>query len=283
VADAGRIVVGVDGSAGSDVALAWAAREALLRRLPVRVVHATIPGHLPAMRSTAAQATAEWMDQGNEIAARAVRQVRSHGVAHVEAEVYFNETPVRALADEARSATLLVVGARGGSFKDLLLGSTAARVLEQVSVPIVVVREAANGSGTAPTPGEVVVGLDGSPPSLRALRFACEEAALRSTGITVVHAQTTPQQSTLAPETADLASWSFLGSSAVAALDKCTAIQLTGRVVRGQPEDVLVDISQDAELLVLGSRGRGGLAGRILGSVSQRVVDHTGCPVAVLR
>jgi len=292
VADDGRIVVGVDGSAGSDMAVEWAAREALLRRLPVRVVHATLPGHLPALRSTAAATTAEWMDRGREIAGRGVRLAQAKRVPRVERRVHFNTPPAQALADEAESATLLVLGAHGrGGLKDLLLGSTAARVLEQASVPVVVVRETAATGEPGPAP-DVVVGLDGSPPSLRALRHGWEEAALRGTGVTAVHARATPEHPPLpASETHDLTNWSFLGSSALAAMVEWTAtasqrfpdVQLTRRMVDGPPDEVLVDMSQQAELLVLGSRGRGGLAGRMLGSVSQRVVHRARCPVAVLR
>jgi nucleotide-binding universal stress UspA family protein len=105
------IVVGVDGSSGSEAAVGWAAREASLRGLPLRVVHATLPRHLPAMRSMAVETTTNGMDHAREIAtAGAMAARRSDPTLSVDVQVYLNETPAQALAREAGSAALLVLG-----------------------------------------------------------------------------------------------------------------------------------------------------------------------------
>ena len=184
---AGRpVVVGVDGSQGSDTAVRWAAREARRRDLPLRVVHATVPTHLPAMRSTAVATTTEWKRQAQRIAAEGAAAARRiDPTLAVEVKVRLNENPEQALADEADSAELLVLGARGsGGFAKLRLGSTAVQVLEVTPGPVVVVREPDAEVMPGPAAGQVVVGVDGSELSHRAARFGFGEAALRGTGLT---------------------------------------------------------------------------------------------------
>ena len=266
--DGRPIVVGVDGSSGSADAVRWAAGEASRRQAPLRVVHATTPTHLPAMRSTAVGATTGWMDDAERAAADGVEAARrSHPSITVESKVYLNETPARGLAAESESAALVVLGARGrGGFPGLQLGSTAVKVIEVALGPVVVVR----GSGTATAGAGITVGVDGSEPSGRALRFALEEAVLHATDVTALHAGTKPS----APP--------FVDAVAAAAAD-FPDVRLTQRLVNDRPADALVEASQDAGLLVVGSRGYGRLVGRVLGSVSHAVIHRASCPVAVVR
>jgi nucleotide-binding universal stress UspA family protein len=292
---AGRpVVVGVDGSQGSDTAVRWAAREARRRDLPLRVVHATVPTHLPAVRSTAVATTTEWKRQAQRIAAEGAAAARRiDPTLAVEVKVRLNENPAQALADEADSAELLVLGARGsGGFAKLRLGSTAVQVLEVAPGPVVVVREPDAEVMPGPAAGQVVVGVDGSELSHRAARFGFGEAALRGTGLTVVHAWTRPWHPALrsfeAPGGVD---WSFLEPQAATTLSQSIAVarqgfpgvEVTERLVNDQPGDALLDASRGAELLVVGSRGLGGLTGMVLGSVSHGAVHHAHCSVAVVR
>lgn len=292
--DGRPIVVGVDGSDGSTAAVHWAAREASRREVPLRIVHATAPTHLPSMRSTAVMAATEWKEQAEQTVAEGVEAARrSDPSLAVESKVYFNQTPAAALADESESATLLVLGARGrGGFAGLRLGSTAVQVIEVVLGPVVVVRGSAARASSGLAGARIVVGVDGSEPSLRALRFALGEAAVHGTGVVAVHAWAKPWQPALlsfeAPRGVD---WSFLRAQATAVLAESVAtataefpdVQVTERLLNGQPGDALLDASGEAEFLVVGSRGASSLRGRVLGSVSHTVIHHADCPVAVIR
>lgn len=293
MADGRPVVVGVDGSQGSDIAVGWAAQEAGRRHLPLRVVHATVPTHLPAMRSTAVAVTTEWKQQAQKIAADGVAAARRMDpTLTVELKVRLNEAPARALSDEADSAELLVLGARGSGFAMLRLGSTAVQLVKLTSSPVVVVREPAAEVKPGPAVGQIVVGVDGSEASRRAARFGFGEAALRGTGLTVVHAWTTPPHPALrtfeAPGGVD---WSFLESQAATTLSQSIAtarqhfpdVAVNERLINDQPADALLDASRGAELLVVGSRGLGGLTGRFLGSVSHGAVHRAHCSVAVVR
>jgi nucleotide-binding universal stress UspA family protein len=287
------VVVGVDGSQGSHTAVGWAAQEAGRRHLPLRVVHATVPTHLPAMRTTAVAAATEWKQQAQKIAADGVAAARRVvPTLTVELKVRLNETPAQALSDEADSAELLVLGARGSGFTRLRLGSTAVQLVKLTSGPVVVVREPDAEVKPGPAAGQIVVGVDGSEASRRAARFGFGEAALRGTGLTAVHAWTTPPHPALptfeAPGGVD---WSLLESQAGTTLSRSVAtarqhfpdVDVAERLINDQPGDALLDASRGAELLVVGSRGLGGLTGMFLGSVSHGAVHRAHCSVAVVR
>ncbi|HEY6747863.1 MAG TPA: universal stress protein [Mycobacteriales bacterium] len=294
MADDRPIVVGVDGSQGSHAAVQWAAEEAARRDRPLRVVHATVPTHLPTMRSVAVATTTEWKQQAEKVAADgAVAARRLHPTLTVERKVHLNQNPAQALADEAESAELLVLGARGsGGFARLRLGSTAVQLLELASGPVVIVREPGADVMPGPAAGQVVVGVDGSELSRRAVRFGLGEAAQRGTGLTAVHAWTAPWHPALRSfEASGGVDWSFLEPQAAAILSESVAgareefseVEVTERLVNDQPGDALLDASRGAELLVVGSRGLGGLTGLVLGSVSHGAVHQAHCSVAVVR
>ena len=144
--------------------------------------------------------------------------------------------------------------------------------------------------------GTIVVGVDGSPGSLEALRFAAAEARLRGTRLRVVHAWAVPLAVVL-PEPAILGQpvipepefeqvRAALVSEAekivdgvLAAVDAPDAERL---LVEGTPAHALVQAAEGADLLVVGSRGRGGFAGLLLGSVSQQCAHHAPCPVVIV-
>jgi nucleotide-binding universal stress UspA family protein len=294
MADGRPVVVGVDGSQGSHAAVQWAAQEAGRRDRPLRVVHATVPTHLPTLRSVAVAATTEWKQQAEKVAADGAETARRINPAlTVEPKVHLNQNPAQALAGEADSAELLVLGARGsGGFAKLRLGSTAVQLLELASGPFVVVREPDAEVMPGATAGQVVVGVDGSELSHRAVRFGFDEAALRGTGLTAVHAWTRPWHPALRSfEASGGVDWSFLESEAATILSESIAVarqefpgvEVTERLVSDQPGNALLDASRGAELLVVGSRGLGGLTGLVLGSVSHGAVHHAHCSVAVVR
>ena len=287
------LVVGVDGSEGSRAALIWSAQEAHRRQLPLRIVAAA--GLDAVMPATASELWGHlWAHQeswANDVVNEAADLARQTAPVEPQTAVYLKETAVIALQGEAESAGLLVVGSRGrGAAIASRLGSTAIVLTQQASCPVVVVP---GGPFDVETGGDVVVGVDGSPTSQRAVEFAFAEAALRKTGLTAVHAWTLPWlRSTLSirhevvnvtrPALQQEAA-AVLSESLAEIRQKHPAVPVVEQVVEERPAVALVEASHDAPLLVVGSRGRGGISGLLLGSVSHAVLHQAPCPVAVIR
>lgn len=295
------VVVGYDGSPSSRRALDWALEEARLHDLPLEVVHAyEVPVTPIPLDADYAVPNAE--------AVRAVgEQVLAEGATYARArrpEARVSSRLVAApasvsLIDAGEEAALLVVGTRGvGGFAELLLGSTAIQVAMHAACPTVVVGEPpAAGRPVGPDVGRVVVGIDGSATSSAAVELAFEEAALRGVGLTVVHAWEAPffdrtagkgpalpadvVEADLAPEVGE--ERAVLDEALTGWVDKYPEVDVRPVLVHEKPAAALVARSVGAELLVVGSRGRGGFANLLLGSVSHPVLHHAGCPVAVVR
>jgi nucleotide-binding universal stress UspA family protein len=140
--------------------------------------------------------------------------------------------------------------------------------------------------------GRIVVGVDGSDESRAALRFALEEARLRGAALRCVHAWSYPVLSDAtglaAGVTAELAgrlgqdAEELLGSVVSEVAGESPGVEIEQAVAEGPPASVLIDAAEGADLLVVGSRGRGGFAGLILGSVSQQCATHARCPVVIV-
>ncbi|MBQ1073555.1 universal stress protein [Micromonospora sp. C31] len=284
-----EILVGYDGSADASAALEWALEEAGRSGRPVRLAYVfewlTVAGWIgPGI------APGIWPD---ETARRQVEELvrkaaADASAAHPELTVtgeVFDGPPALVLQERSAQADLLVLGTRGhGGFGGLLVGSTAVAVAAHAHCPVVVVRgEAAAGGRT----GHVAVGVDGSECSLLALGFAFEQAAARRVPLHVVRAWHPPtgQRPPSGPEAREAA------AADRAELDEPLArwgatfpdVPVTVEVAEGRPASLLVDGSRNACLVVVGTRGRGGLTGMLLGSVSQQLVQHAHCPVAVVR
>lgn len=137
--------------------------------------------------------------------------------------------------------------------------------------------------------GRIVVGIDGSPSSAEALRWAHQEAALRGVPLHVIHAWTYPwvgpRPDVMAPVDEARMEASRILDEAVAALvaEAGDQVPVTSELVEGNPVEAMLAAAGDADLLVVGSRGRGGFASLLLGSVSQQVVHYAPCPVAIVR
>ena len=287
------LVVGVDGSEGSRAALIWSAQEAHRRQLPMRIVAAA--GLDAVMPATASELWGHlWAHQeswANDVVNEAADLARQTAPVEPQTAAYLKETAVVALQGESESAGLLVVGSRGrGGAIASRLGSTAIVLTQQASCPVVVVP---GGPFDVETGGNVVVGVDGSPTSQRAVEFAFAEAALRKTGLTAVHAWTLPWlRSTLSirdevvnvtrPALQQEAA-AVLSESLAEIRQKHPAVPVVEQVVEERPAVALVEAAHDAPLLVVGSRGRGGISGLLLGSVSHAVLHRAPCPVAVIR
>jgi nucleotide-binding universal stress UspA family protein len=182
---------------------------------------------------------------------------------------------VSVLEAESRAADLLVVGRRGsGGFLGMLLGSTAVSLAAHSRCPVLVVRE------ESPDTGPVVVAVDGSPEGERAVDFAFGEAALRQAELLAVHAWLPDH----APAGTGVESAERLLAQAVAGRrEQYPDVAVRQEVLSGETREVLLDATRNARLVVAGARGRGGFAGMLLGSVSQALLHHAHCPVAIVR
>jgi nucleotide-binding universal stress UspA family protein len=231
------------------------------------------------------------LDNATQLAHEAAGDVLGEGhELEVSAGLHLREPASSALLHEAADADLLVVGPRGqGGVAGLLLGSTAVALAQQAPCPLVVVRGAHHL-----TPGEaagrVVVGTDGSALSAPAVRFAFAEAERRGVGVVAVRAWTRPWIPGPVPSD-DVLDWSALEAQARQSLAKALEesrsrhpdVDVVEKVVGDRAGTALVELSPGAELVVVGSRGRGRLASAVLGSVSHYLLHHAQCPVALVR
>jgi nucleotide-binding universal stress UspA family protein len=280
------VVVGIDGSVAALEAARWAAREAERRRTGLRLVSAfgwRSSGHIGDPGLGAGYRTVMLESTRAEVAEAAAAAAEAAPGVEITDEVV-DGFPIPVLTAESQRAELVVVGDRGlGGFTGLLIGSVAVALAAHAACPVVVVR------GELPSPrGPVVVGVDGSPTSEAALAFAFEAAAVRQVPLVAVHAWM--------DYVADAAVWQLVDWEAVEA-DECRLLadQLAGwaekyphvevrrTVVKDRPAHALLGQCTGAQLVVVGSRGRGGFTGLVLGSVSHAVLHHAPCPVAVVR
>lgn len=287
------VVVGIDGSPASLEAVAVAGREARMRATGLRVVHAFFRPMMRAPLDPFSMGPPEGglRSQALELVDEAVRHAREAepDVVTEGAAVTGDTLPV--MVEESRGAALAVVGSRGlGAFVGLLLGSTAVQLAAHSHCPVLVVR----GAGDPAREGPVVAGVDGSGAGDAAIEFAFAEAAMRGTGIVAVHAwspwkvEVPPPQDPAAPYASgagDLAANEerLLAEALAGRQERYPDVSVDRRVLRGGPREALIEASREAGLVVVGARGRGGFTGMLLGSVSQALLHHADCPVAVVR
>lgn len=196
--------------------------------------------------------------------------------------------PRTVLLAEAESARLVVVGSRGlGGFTELLVGSIAVALASHGQCPVVVVR----GEDEDRTGMPVVVGIDGSPGAEAALGFACEQASRLGVPLVAVHTWTDVVSSSIFATVPYAVDWLEVRTEELQVLserlagwqEKYPEVKVRRVVTRDHPARSLIDEAGDAQLVVVGSRGRGGIAGLLLGSTSQALLHHAPCPVAVVR
>jgi nucleotide-binding universal stress UspA family protein len=284
-----RILVGIDGSPGSEAALRWACHEATLRPAAVTALVAwTADGRPHHIYHLATHAdSAGLMAAARTLLETAVARVRGDFPTVEVTPVARQAEPVAAMLELAAQADLVVVGARGNSvIRRLAAGSVSQGVVHFSPVPVVVVHDVPHTGAVDKRP--VAVGIDGSGMSLAALRWAAGEAATRGVPLRVVHSW-----GGLDPLYADLllSSKHAVTQLASALLDDAVKLGLDGApetdvlpvIASDAPVVALLRESLNAQLLVVGGRGRGGFAELALGSVSHQCVLHAACPVAVVR
>ncbi|MGW7746178.1 universal stress protein [Streptomyces chartreusis] len=293
------VIVGVDGSAESLAAAEWAAREAVRRDRPLRLVHAWNwhPRQGAGEPATAAQ---------RFLARRALRQAedrirRTCPGAKLDDE-QIEGPATTALLQAADRADLLVLGSRGLSgFSGFLVGSVALGVVARATTPVVLVREgeeasdehlsADDGSPSTHTGyRDVVLGIDLGDPCDEVIEFAFEAARARGARLHVVHAWHTPSPLVLGPGDIGLVNgpeqadeWlGFLTAVLRGWRDKYPEVEVAETVTKGRAQSVLVRAATGASLLVVGRRMTSRPTGPRTGPVTQAAIHHVGCPVAVV-
>jgi nucleotide-binding universal stress UspA family protein len=283
------IVVGVDRSAASTAALEWALEEGLRRGRPVTAARAWVDpitagypiGTVVAGSSDAVGKAA--LDSAQEALKEATAVVPGADGVEVHA-VALRGAAGPALAEATRGADLLVVGTRAqNALSRAVLGSVSSSVLHHAHCPVVVVPEP-HERGTRPA--RVVVGVDHSPASRSALLWAGEHAARRGAVLVPVHVRE-PGRSVEAPPGKLSASLAQLEEnerrSLHDAVPRDVEVQVEPEVLVGHAAAALLETVEPQDVLVVGSRGRGGFAGLLLGSTSTSVAQHASCPVVVVR
>jgi nucleotide-binding universal stress UspA family protein len=286
------VVVGIDGSTSALQAVRWAAAEAVRRNVPLRVVTAfawpmdriiaRIGFDGVEYRETRLDVSRRSLAQAVEVAAEVLPEER------VESRLVEGH-PIPVLRAESGRAQLLVVGDRGfGAIDGLLLGSVAAAMAAHTECPVVLVRTEDGREPVGDRTRPIVVGVDGSPVSEPALAFAFEQADAHGVPLIAVH---TWWHVVADPAVAPIMDWDAIEADEKAVLaerlagwsEKYPDVRVHRLVTRDRPAHALVEESRRAQLVVVGSRGRGTALGLLLGSVSRTVLHRSHCSVAVVR
>ncbi|MBC9822893.1 universal stress protein [Terrabacter sp. MAHUQ-38] len=287
-----RIVAGVDGSQASVHALRWAWRQA---QSTGATLSAVIAWDQPAHDAEAAYAgvgpLVDWEGAARLHVEDSIREtVGEDGLPGVTPVVTWGR-PAAVLMEAAADADLLVVGTHGHQgLLGTLSGSVSLHLAHHAPCPLTIIPSPRDARPPTSRVSKIVVGVDGSPPSLQALQWASRQAKATLARLEAVMVYASPNQPispTGAPGgnpygwrgNADLK----LHHAVVDALGYQAAKEVTQTVLEGHALPALIAVATDADMLVVGSSGHGALAGMLLGSVSTRLSEHPPCPLTIIR
>ncbi|MGI5951987.1 MAG: universal stress protein [Brooklawnia sp.] len=286
---AGRIVVGTDTSVRADRAVDWAADRAQALGRELLIVHVVPERPFAGSPQTAATYEEQYFANAQEAIGKVVTRTRERHPGLVVTGQMVKGHASKVLAEASMDAELVVVGARGQSapLSMKLLGGVSDAVAAHSHGPVAIITDEAQEHPQGP----VVVGVDDAPEAQAAIALAFQAAQARAVPLVALYAWDIGPQET----PWDIAIWSEEAGSIqdrlVQLVDELLvehkarhpAVEVVTRVVRDRPHDALVHASKQAGLVVVGSRGRGGFAGLLLGSTSKRVMREALCPVIVVR
>ncbi len=282
------IVVGVDGSDVSRDAIVWAARASMRHGVPLHLVTAQAVTAAYGGMMMASQEFFDDLEQATKqvlVEARSVAADAAPGISATSTIVH--GSPIPAMLDQSENARMIVLGTRGlGAVRGALLGSVTAALATHSRCPVVVVPS----GDTPPDDGPVVVGVDGTTNSEPAIEAAFTEASLRGVPLVAVHAWSDVDFDTL-PAAVENLPWEALGTSEEASLAESLAgwrerfpdVDVHKVVVRDRAVDQLLERSRPAQLVVVGSHGRGGFRGMLLGSTSRSLLHRIDRPLMIVR
>lgn len=286
------ILVGVDGSKPSRSAVRWAAREAIVRSVPLRIAmwleeiapslgyYAVPQTYFDDLRVSGTAVLAEAVEIAHAVGEE------SHTVLDIHTDLLTGSVRP-ALIEMSASLGMLVLGTRSSdvaAFRSI--GSVASAVTAHARCPVTVIHQDAEGY-EATQHRRVVVGVDGSEQSDTALDLAFEEAALRTSDLVVAHGyyDLTPMFAAGAGVTFDAIRRTqevALAERLVARRDRYPDLEVIERVVAANPVPLLTDLAEEADLVMVGTRGRGGFAGMVMGSTSRAMMHTVTCPLTIV-
>jgi nucleotide-binding universal stress UspA family protein len=284
------IIVGVDESPVAKVAVQWAAHDAELRKIPLTLVHAISPevATWPDVRLPAG--LARWQrDRGRRLVEDAFKVVEEAsqrgGPAEVHSEI-LSSAAVPALVRLSKDAELVVTGCRGsGRWPGRLMGSVSSGLLRYAHCPVAIVHDD-DPAISHPSQAPVLLGVDGSSASELATAIAFDEASRRNVGLIALHAWSDSDVSEWSgidwPATESMAE-EVLAERLAGWQEHYPDVQVARTVVHDNPARRLVERSKDAQLIVVGSRGRGGFAEMLVGSVGETVAQMARVPIIMAR
>ncbi|MFA3835509.1 universal stress protein [Streptomyces aureus] len=285
------LVVGVDGSESSMRAVDWAADEAVLRKVPLRLVYASLWERYEgaALAETLGRTSEQALE--DTILDTAARRAQRRGADLKVTTEVLPEDAVSALLNEGRNACALVLGSRGRSrVAELLLGSVCLEVAARANCPVIVLRGGHDNQASNGMLRRIALGVGEERQNSEALRFAFQEAQRRGAALDAVRAWRCPAHESvdhllLAGEPARLheeRAVEILESALNQFAAEYPSVELRRRTAEGPARRVLLDASTRADLLVVGARRRQGHPGLQLGQVAHTTLHHSRCPVVVV-
>lgn len=281
------VVVAADGTEASRAAIVWAAAEAQRRGQPLRIVNVMDWDWSTARYGYAGELFETERQHADGLVNGLARRAREAAPGiEVETDVLVGN-PAAQLIIDSENADLLVLGTRGhGGFAGLRVGSVSQRVATHAHCPVAVIHHAPQ---TADRP--VVAGVDDSPAADAVLETAFAEAHQRGAGLVLVRSFLPPfprYRGSLPPAEVqtpqqDTAEHARLAEQVAPWQAKFPDVKVEMLVTHDGAAGVLVGVSHGAQLVIVGSRGHGVIAGTLLGSTGLQLLHHAECPVLIVR